>query len=1121
MNMSAFRIVGIGASAGGIDAFHSFFDHMPADCGMAFVILLHLPADRKSMLTDILARWTPMRVVDAQDQMRLEPNCVYVPPPHALVTVADERLGVQLPLPSNDKLSRPIDGFFDSLGSALRERAVGIVLSGTGSDGALGLKAIKERGGLTLAQGGDGSGPLYGEMPAGAIATGAVDLVLRVEEMPKHLIRLNAATVAPAEIGGESDQVEGARRHICAILRRQLGHDFTDYRTQTFMRRVERRMQVRNTHTLPDYLAILQDEPEEVVLLFRDLLIRVTSFFRDKRTFDALEEQVIPGLFDGRKADGAVRVWVPGCATGEEAYSLAILLWEQMDKIRGVPKVQIFATDIDEASITTARLGRYPATLLEGLAPERRERFFNPSQGSYVVSKDIRDLCTFSTHNLVRDPPFSRMDLVSCRNLLIYMNSDLQRRVIPIFHYSLVPDGILLLGGSESALQRDNLFEPLDKAARIFRRCPVASPDLQLTLHSPVIETTAQTSRTHTTEERAINSEYRSRLSAYPRDATARAGRSWGSASVETLLGPLPPTAESVAQLQSAVNHLNEELQSLIEEHQTALEELRSSNEELHSVNEEMQSTNEELETSKEELQSLNEELHTVNARLTEKIEELDHTNSDLRNLFDSTEIATVFLDRHLIIRSYTQSIATLYNLIPSDQGRPLTDIVSRLNYHGLREDVNYVLSTLEPLERRITRLDRSVHYIMRILPYRDQDNTVSGVLVTFVDVTSIVQAEAALVEADVRKDVFLATLSHELRNPLAPIRTAAQLLRSPQLPHDELLRAQAIIVRQVARMSSLLDDLLDVARITRGTFLLKREYVDVRTLMADAVEAVQPAIDAKRHTLRVEHPATPVVLEVDALRLTQVLSNLLTNAAKYTKPGGLISVGTRFEGNEFGLFVRDNGAGLAPEVISKIFFMFTQVESDLGRSEGGLGIGLALAKGLVELHGGRIEVSSEGIGRGSEFSILLPKSLVVDKAESTTNDPVDLPAHGLPRRILIADDNRDGAETMSMLLNMSGHETYVAHTGTEAMEIAGRIRPDIGLLDIGLPDFSGYEIAERIRHEAWGKDMLLIAITGWGQANDKRHALAAGFDHHLTKPVDPTQLEALFAPVNGAAVRQ
>ena len=327
----------------------------------------------------------------------------------------------------------------------------------------------------------------------------------------------------------------------------------------------------------------------------------------------------------------------------------------------------------------------------------------------------------------------------------------------------------------------------------------------------------------------------------------------------------------------------------------------------------EMQSTNEELETSKEELQSVNEELQTVNFRLTDKIDELDHTNSDLRNLFDSTDIATVFLDRHLVIRSFTPAIATLYNLIPSDQGRPLTDIASQLRYPSLREDVAYVLSALEPLERRVVKGDRSAHYLLRILPYREPDSTVSGVLITFVDVTSIVQAEEALVAADVRKDVFLATLSHELRNPLAPIRIASQLLRSPTLDQGALKHAQEIISRQVGHMSSLLDDLLDVSRITRGAFLLKKEYVEVERLFEDAVEAVEASITEKQHTLRVEPPAIPITLEVDPVRITQVITNLLTNAVKYTPRGGLIHMGTRFEAQHLVIFVNDNGVGLSP----------------------------------------------------------------------------------------------------------------------------------------------------------------------------------------------------------------
>ena len=1123
MNDDRFPIVGLGASAGGLEAFRAFFERMPAECGMAFVVILHLPADRKSMLADILERWTPMRVIDGENGIRLERNCVYVPPPHALVSLAERQLCIRTAAPDEDRVPRPIDAFFDSLGAALREQAIGIVLSGTGNDGALGLKAIKECGGLTIAQGTDGTAPLYGEMPAAAIATGAVDIVAPVETIPGHLLRIKGSRSAGVSVSDGGAETDTARLQICAVIKAQLGHDLSGYRDKTFMRRVQRRMQVVSVTTLVEYVKRLRVDPEEVVALFRDLLIRVTSFFRDKETFETLAAKVIPRLFAGKDADASVRVWVPGCATGEEAYSLAILLREEMDRCRGVPKVQVFGTDIDDPAIATARLGRYPTTLLEGLSDGRRDRFFRLSQGSYVVSKEIRELCTFSTHNLVRDPPFSRMGLVSCRNLLIYLDRTLQAAVIPVFHYSLARGGILLLGGSESIAAHDDLFEPLDKTARIFQRRDGRSPPLHLSLRHP----SPAAPRPYAAPA-AVNLAGRSRPRPQPSAAAAPASaagappdgpagsrldqQSGEAPRALRMFSALFPRTRDLSQVQSKLVNTQEQLQSLTEEHQTALEELRSTNEELHSVNEEMQSTNEELETSKEELQSLNEELHTVNARLTEKLTELAEINSDLRNLFDSTEIATIFLDRDLVIRSFTPAIATLYNLIPSDEGRPLTDIVSRLNYGGLREDVAQVLKSLQPLERRIARNDRSTHYIMRILPYREPDSTVSGVLVTFVDVTSIVQAEAALVEADVRKDVFLATLSHELRNPLAPIRTAARLLQAPHLQPEQLATAQSIISRQVMHMSSLLDDLLDVSRITRGAFLLKKEYVSVQVLIEEAVEAVQPAIDARHHTLRVERPGTPVTLEVDRVRLIQVISNLLTNAAKYTPAGGLIALRARLEAQSLVISVRDNGAGIAPDMVTRIFDMFTRIDSDLARTEGGLGIGLALAKGLVELHGGRIEARSPGLGHGSEFIVTLPASLIVNASDQVPVDPPH-PGPHVSRRVLLADDNRDGAETLGMFLETLGHEVQIAHSGTEALQLAKRWKPDLCVLDIGMPDMSGYEVAMRIRLEAWGQKTTLIAVTGWGQEDDRRRAQVAGFDHHLTKPVDPESLEQLFTP--------
>ena len=432
------QIVAIGASAGGIEAFRLFFENMPSDSGMGFVVVLHLSADRKSMLAEIIARWTGMPVSEAADDDRVEPNRVYVIPPGHTATLQQGRVRLRHLAPDVPREAAPIDEFFDSLAADLGEGAIGIILSGTGHDGALGLKAIKARGGLTLAQGTDGTAPQHSGMPSSAIATGAVDLIVPVQDMPGLVLRAAGSPAAPTPAAVSAMQVDTARLSICEILRARLGHDFSQYKDKTFLRRVQRRMQVLGLTALVDYVARLEGDREEAVLLFRDLLIGVTTFFRDAGAFEAVEQVVMPRLFEGKGASDSVRVWVPGCATGEEAYSLAMLLRERMDGLNTMLKVQVFATDIDEPAIGTARAGRYPATLLDGLSPERRERFFSRSGNSYVVTKEIRDLCTFSAHSLVRDPPFSRMDLVSCRNLLIYMDADLQATVIPAFHYSLL-----------------------------------------------------------------------------------------------------------------------------------------------------------------------------------------------------------------------------------------------------------------------------------------------------------------------------------------------------------------------------------------------------------------------------------------------------------------------------------------------------------------------------------------------------------------------------------------------------------------------------------------------------------------------------------------------------------
>ncbi len=913
MSDASLMVVGIGASAGGLEAFRSFFEAVPAESGLAFVVVLHLPASPKSMLPDILSRWTAMPVLEASDGTLIEANRVYVPPPHAIAKIRDGRLHVQMPPPDAKRESRPIDGFFDSMAATLKENAIGIILSGTGSDGALGLKAIKECGGLTLAQGSDGSSPQYDGMPLGAIATGAVDLVVPVEAMAEYIVRLHRARQGAAvPMAASPEQMEEGRLAICAILLGQLGHDFSGYKDKTFLRRTHRRMQVLGIDGLAEYAARLEQDHDEGILLFRDLLIRVTSFFRDGETFDVLAREVIPRLFQGQKADGTVRVWVPACSTGEEAYSLAILLREHMDGLRVLPKVQVFATDIDEPAIGTARSGRYPTTLLRGMSQQRRDRFFTLSDHCYVVTKEIRDLCTFSAHSLVRDPPFSRMSMISCRNVLIYLDTDLQGAIMPAFHYSLVPGGILLLGSSESTARHEELFSPLDKARRIFERRDVKGPPLHLSRgKAPRIGAKLGAAATAGGADpqastgvaaaslAPVDRGYTPRSIGSPVHRLARRANDGLERGLRLALRRISSGSE-LDRVRATLNETQEQLRSITEEHATALEELRSTNEEMHSVNEELQSANEELETSKEEIQSVNEELHTVNAQLSEKLDELDRSASDLKNLFDSTDVATVFLDRHLIIRGFTPAVGTIYNLIPSDHGRPLSDIVSQLDYAGLRDDVRAVLEGLEPLERRVTRQDGSKHYIMRILPYRAQNSAVDGTLVTFVDVTSVVQAEQ-------HQRLLVDELNHRVKNMLTVvISLASQTLR----------RAETMEQFSDAFMGR-------VKALTASYSLLSQaNWTDI-SLLEVLVEETRPFLSHERANIVFDGPKIWLSPQA-ALALGMAIHELVTNAVKYgalSVPQGMVSVTWQIERDgretEFQLhWIESGGPTVSPPTV-------------------------------------------------------------------------------------------------------------------------------------------------------------------------------------------------------------
>ncbi len=850
-------IVGIGASAGGVEALSELFKSMPADSGLAFVVVTHLAPDRKSMLSEILGRATKMPVVDAEDDQTVEAEHVYVLPPGAILTIGDGRLQLRH-TGTIDHERAPIDVFFNSLAEDQAEHAIGVVLSGSGGDGTLGLRAIKENGGLTVAQGSNVSRPRFAEMPSSAVAAGFVDLELPVEDIAQRIIAYVRNWGA-----FDAERPSDTLNRIYELLRARTGHHFSEYKERTFQRRVQRRMQVLQTTKLEEYAERLQHQPEEVSALFRDLLIGVTDFFRDAAAFEALEKSVIPKLFEDRGADDEIRVWVTGCSTGEEAYSIAILLREELEKRVTPPQVQIFATDIDETALSIARAARYTATIVRSVSPERLQRFFVHEAGDYRVVKGLRDMCIFSTHSVIRDPPFSRLDLISCRNLLIYMKPTLQAQIIPLFHYSLRPSGYLFLGPSENTTRYGDLFSILDRRSRLFRRRDLVSraplplqqfmprsrqhpagreegpnellrrPDLLRRIAATIVDHFAPA---HVIVDEAGQALYFSPgtgkyLQAAPgppnRDIVAMArpglradlrtalqsakssgrrvvrdhiavqinggvqlislavepvteGKEIAYGVIFTDRGPVRTEDETtvgehresddstIQEIEKELQETKERLQSTIEELETANEEFRSSNEELLSMNEELQSTNEELETSKEELQSVNEELQTVNRELSNKIEELDRANADLNNLFECTGVATIFLDRSLVIRSFTPPATKLFNLIATDRGRPLTDIVSRFDYAELEKDMQTVLASGATIEHAVSIPRDRTHFLARILPYYTVEKTTDGVLLTFVEVTNIIAAEA-------QQKVLTAELSHRVKNTLAVVSSIAE----------------------------------------------------------------------------------------------------------------------------------------------------------------------------------------------------------------------------------------------------------------------------------------------------------------------------------------------------------
>ena len=826
-----FPIVGIGASAGGLEALEAFMAHMPPETGMAFVIIQHLSPKHKSLMAEILQRATLMKVVQIEDGMRVEPNSVYLNPPEKEVALFNS-IFQTVDIASGEGFRLPIDYFFRTLAEDMGEKAICVILSGTGSDGSQGLKAIKANGGLAVAQ--EEKQAKYAGMPQSAVETGLVDLVLPVEKMPEELSRyVKHPYVRIGDEGIHLEETEaGALRKILMLIRSSAGVDFTHYKESTILRRIQRRMALHQLERMIAYLRFLQERQSEVEVLFKDLLIGVTSFFRDPQAFAVLEKRIIPLLLEQNRAHSPLRIWVPGCSTGEEALSIAILLAEAQGEMNMPFDVQIFATDLDPDAVEYARAGKYPESIAADVPEELLQKYFRKEDKGYKASKKIREMVVYAVQNLVLDPPFSRLDLISCRNLLIYLDTTLQQKVFSTLYYSLRQDGYLFLGSSESIGTFTNLFAPLDARWKIYQRkgtvqrmisapsqpfsqVGTSLPDRKerkmagrevairevaekrliaqyvpacvfidenyntLYFHGATHKYLVQpggemTSNILKMARRELHAKLTSALSKAFRQKTAVvcegvqiARDDGGILSVDVIVQPVrepslmqdlimvvfeekPRSGKAAkrdrkstecSETDPRILNLENELQATREYLQATIEELETANEELRSTNEEIQSTNEELMSTNEELETSREELVTMNSELQGKVMQLSDLSSDMENLLISTAIGTVFLDTRLNIRRFTPAMTGIFNLIPSDVGRPISDITSKLADYDLSASAMDVLKTLQQREAEVQSKE-GAWFSIRMLPYRTVDNVIDGVVVAFVDITAVKEAE-------------------------------------------------------------------------------------------------------------------------------------------------------------------------------------------------------------------------------------------------------------------------------------------------------------------------------------------------------------------------------------------
>jgi two-component system CheB/CheR fusion protein len=836
-----FPIVGIGASAGGLESLELFFSNLPKFPGIAFIVIQHLDPNRKGIMPELLQRITPLQVSQAEDATTVMPDCVYVIPPNKDLSILNGKLFL-LDRAGSPGIRLPIDFFFRSLADDRNEKSIGIILSGMGSDGSSGIKAIKEKNGIVLIQ--DPQNAKFNGMPSSAMNAVVADIVAKAEELPVKLINYLKFKSANGNKLKDDANSKINLSKIFVLLREQTGNDFSQYKKNTILRRIERRKGIHQIDQINKYVRFLQENPGEINLLFKELLIGVTSFFRDKKVWDALKDKVLPELFKKLPDEHVIRVWVPGCSTGEEAYSLAIVFREVYRKFENHKNlsIQIFATDIDQDAIDKARRGVFVSNIKADISADRIKQFFTTEGEGYRINSSIREMVVFAQQNVIKDPPFTKLDLLLCRNVLIYLEPTLQNKLISLFGYSLNPDGLLVLGSAETLGKENKQFFDVDPRLKIYARNTLAASNDLVNFPSSFYHKEGKTTQNKMPQNLdniqsmadqiilqhyapasvMINQEgdiiyITGRTGKYLEPAAGKAnwniyamlrpelnkifpgalrkarasnepvviknikvGTNGGVQFVDVTIHMIDkpePLKDMMMVLFSDAPHLEpevnkeskpgkpvskgrmrelelelqrayEDLQTTREEMQTSQEELKSTNEELQSTNEELQSTNEELTTSKEEMQSLNEELQTVNSELQTKVNDFARSNDDMKNLLNSIEVATLFLDKKMNIRRFTDQATKIFKLRPSDIGRPFTDLVTYLRYPDMDKHARHVLKTLTSVETAIATNDER-WFTVRIMPYRTLDDRIDGLVITFLNITPAKKLEIELKEAN------------------------------------------------------------------------------------------------------------------------------------------------------------------------------------------------------------------------------------------------------------------------------------------------------------------------------------------------------------------------------------